>query len=91
MQETMPYPPTILCAPLPQAAPGQLDIWRRAFEAGLEPWLDARQMEHVRRFGRAPTLVQSAHLQPDAKAFRHERYLALTAIFFRFAAEVSRC
>jgi len=70
MQETMPYPPTILCAPLPQAAPGQLDIWRRAFEAGLEPWLDARQMEHVRRFGRAPTLVQSAHLQPDAKAFR---------------------
>ena len=68
----MPYPPTIFCAPLPQAAPGQLCIWRRAFEAGLEPWLDARQMEHVRRFGRAATQAQPAPPQPDAKTVSPE-------------------
>ena len=51
----MPYPLTILYTPLPQGSIAELRLWRCAFEAALEPWLDARQQEHVRRFGREAT------------------------------------
>ena len=44
-------PLTIFYTPLPQGSIHQLRIWRCAFEAALAPWLDARQLEHVRRFG----------------------------------------
>lgn len=48
------HPPlTILYTPLPQASIHELRIWRCTFEAALEPWLDARQLEHVRRFGQS--------------------------------------
>ena len=48
----MPQPITILYTPLPQGSIHQLRIWRGAFDTALAPWLDARQQEHVRRFGR---------------------------------------
>ena len=47
----MPHPLTILYTPLPQASMHELRLWRCAFDAALAPWLDARQLEHVRRFG----------------------------------------
>ena len=47
----MHHPLTILYTPLPQASMHELRLWRCAFEAALAPWLDARQLEHVRRFG----------------------------------------
>ena len=47
----MHHPLTILYTPLPQASVHELRLWRCAFEAALAPWLDARQLEHVRRFG----------------------------------------
>lgn len=47
----MHYQLTILYTPLPPATMHELRIWRCAFEAALAPWLDARQLEHVRRFG----------------------------------------
>ena len=56
----MPYPLTILYTPLPQGSIAELRLWRCAFEAALEPWLDARQQEHVRRFGRATVQTQTA-------------------------------
>ena len=45
-------PLTIFYTPLPQGSIHQLRIWRCAFDTALAPWLDARQQEHVRRFGR---------------------------------------
>ena len=47
----MHHPLTIIYTPLPQASMHELRDWRCAFEAALAPWLDARQLEHVRRFG----------------------------------------
>ncbi|MTJ91655.1 MAG: 4'-phosphopantetheinyl transferase superfamily protein [Desulfovibrio sp.] len=47
----MHQPITILYSPLPQGSNAYLRLWRKAFETALEPWLDARQLEHVRRFG----------------------------------------
>ena len=47
----MHHPLTILYTPLPQASMHELRLWRCAFEAALAPWLDAQQLEHVRRFG----------------------------------------
>jgi phosphopantetheinyl transferase len=47
----MHHPITILYSPLPQDSSACLHLWRNAFETALEPWLDARQLEHVRRFG----------------------------------------
>ena len=49
----MPQPITILYTPLPQGSASELHAWRSAFETALEPRLDARQWEHVNRFGRA--------------------------------------
>lgn len=48
----MDHPSIIVCAPLPSATEEQLREWHAAFEAALAPLLDARQREHVRRFGR---------------------------------------
>ena len=45
---------TILCTPLPAGSSKELEGWRCALEAMLEPWLDERQLAHVRRFGRSP-------------------------------------
>ena len=50
----MERPLTILCTPLPDGSIIELEGWRRALEAALEPWLDDRQLAHVRRFGRSP-------------------------------------
>ena len=50
----MKRPLTILCTPLPAGSSKELEGWRCAFEAVLEPWLDDRQLAHVRRFGRSP-------------------------------------
>lgn len=55
----MEHPLTIVCTPLPAGPVAELEGWRHAFEAALEPWLDARQLAHVRRFGR-PALGQQA-------------------------------
>jgi 4'-phosphopantetheinyl transferase len=51
----MHQPLTILYTPLPQSSIHDLRIWRCAFDAALAPWLDARQQEHVRRFGQNAT------------------------------------
>ena len=48
----MHYPLAIFYTPLPQGSIQEIRIWRCAFDAALAPWLDARQQEHVRRFGR---------------------------------------
>ena len=48
----MHYPLAIFYTPLPQGSIHELRIWRGAFDTALAPWLDARQQEHVRRFGR---------------------------------------
>ena len=50
----MKRPLTILCTPLPAGSSEELEGWRCALEAALEPWLDERQLAHVRRFGRSP-------------------------------------
>ena len=50
----MEHPLTILCTPLPAGSSKELEGWRCALEAALEPWLDERQLAHVRRFGRSP-------------------------------------
>ena len=50
----MERPLTILCTPLPAGSSKELEGWRCALEAALEPWLDDRQLAHVRRFGRSP-------------------------------------
>lgn len=50
----MERPLTILCTPLPAGSSKELEGWRCALEAALEPWLDERQLAHVRRFGRSP-------------------------------------
>ena len=49
----MERPLTILCTPLPAGSSKELEGWRCALEAALEPWLDERQLAHVRRFGRS--------------------------------------
>lgn len=56
----MHQPLTILYTPLPQVSIHDLRIWRCAFDAALAPWLDARQQEHVRRFGQNATDRNSA-------------------------------
>lgn len=56
----MHHPLTILYTPLPQGSIHELSIWRCAFEAALAPWLEKRQMEHVRRFGRVAVQAQTA-------------------------------
>ncbi len=50
----MERPLTIFCTTLPDGSIIGLEGWRRALEAALEPWLDDRQLAHVRRFGRSP-------------------------------------
>lgn len=50
----MERPLTILCTPLPAGSSKELEGWRCALEAVLEPWLDERQLAHVHRFGRSP-------------------------------------
>ncbi len=60
----MEHPLTIVCTPLPVGSFAELQCWRHAFEAALEPWLDARQLAHVRRFGRPPLGQKPAHDAP---------------------------
>ena len=64
----MQHPLTIVYTPLPQGSVDELHMWRCAFGAALEPWLDTRQQEHVSRFGRsaAQTQTAAAPLQTDA-------------------------
>ena len=66
----MQHPLTLLYTPLPHGSANELTVWRHAFEAALEPWLDARQREHVSRFGRATGQVSPAGttLLPGAEA-----------------------
>lgn len=67
----MPQSLSILYTPLPQCPDNELRLWRRAFEAALAPWLDARQMAHVRRFGRPATLQRAEPgAAPSTEALR---------------------
>ena len=62
----MERPLTILCTPLPARSSKELEGWRCALEAALEPWLDERQLAHVRRFGRSPKgLTEAKEAQQD--------------------------
>lgn len=62
----MERPLTILCTPLPAGSSKELEGWRCALEAALKPWLDERQLAHVRRFGRSPKgLTEAKEAQQD--------------------------
>ena len=64
----MEHPLTIVCTPLPAGPVAELEGWRHAFEAALEPWLDARQLAHVRRFGRPAPGQQAAQVMAQGMA-----------------------
>ena len=62
-------PLAILCTPLPEGPITELEHWRRTLEAALEPWLDARQLAHVRRFGH-PSCGQAEERNERPKVLR---------------------
>ena len=73
----MERPLTILCTPLPDGSIIELEGWRRALEAALEPWLDDRQLAHVRRFGRSPNgQTEAGEAQQDLLRAALSRLLA---------------
>lgn len=73
----MQRPLRILCTPLPDASSKELEDWRRALEAVLEPWLDERQLAHVRRFGRSPNgQAETPEAQQDVLRAALSRLLA---------------
>ena len=73
----MERPLTIFCTPLPAGSIIELEGWRRALEAALEPWLDDRQLAHVRRFGRSPNgQAETPEAQQDVLRAALSRLLA---------------
>ena len=73
----MERPLTILCTPLPAGSSKELEGWRCALEAALEPWLDERQLAHVRRFGRSPNgQTKAREAQQDVLRAALSRLLA---------------
>ena len=73
----MERPLTILCTPLPAGSSKELEVWRCALEAMLEPWLDDRQLAHVRRFGRSPNgQTEAGEAQQDLLRAALSRLLA---------------
>lgn len=68
---------TILCTPLPAGSIKELEGWRCALEVMLEPWLDDRQLAHVRRFGRSPKgQTEAGEAQQDVLRAALSRLLA---------------
>ena len=68
---------TILCTPLPAGSSKEMEGWRCALEAALEPWLDERQLAHVRRFGRSPNgQTKAREAQQDVLRAALSRLLA---------------
>lgn len=73
----MERPLTILCTPLPAGSSKELEGWRCALEAVLEPWLSERQLAHVRRFGRSPNgQTEAREAQQDVLRAALSRLLA---------------
>ena len=73
----MERPLTVLCTPLPAGSSKELEGWRCALEAALEPWLDDRQLAHVRRFGRPPEgQTEAREAQQDVLRAALSRLLA---------------
>ncbi|HZF60587.1 MAG TPA: 4'-phosphopantetheinyl transferase superfamily protein [Desulfovibrio sp.] len=73
----MERPLTILCTPLPAGSSKELEGWRCALEAVLEPWLNERQLAHVRRFGRPPEgQTEAREAQQDVLRAALSRLLA---------------
>lgn len=73
----MERPLTILCTPLPAGSSKELADWRCALEAALEPWLDDRQLAHVRRFGRSPNgQTEAREMRQDVLRAALSRLLA---------------
>lgn len=84
----MERPLTILCTPLPAGSSKELEGWRCALEAVLEPWLDERQLAHVRRFGRSPNgQTEAREAQQDVLRAALSRLLARAQLVTHIAQQ----
>ena len=81
---------TILCTPLPAGSSKEMEGWRCALEAALEPWLDERQLAHVRRFGRSPKgQTEAGEAQQDVLRAALSRLLARAQLVTHTAQQAS--